>query len=141
RTQLAELEQDRNRIMSDYRTLLSRFNLLDDDGNEIVRRLAAVEMSLPLLIESLPLNSDIDRSLLTASITETAGEVYEVDGGRMVVRYSPLFDGLAAEIPVDQPMPPSLDILAPVALAAPAVNTILQGIAVGGVMPSGEAEP
>lgn len=140
RAQLAELEQDRNRIMSDYRTLLSRFNLLDDDGNEIIRRLAAVEMSLPLLIESLPLNSDIDRSLLTASITATAGEVYEVDGGGMVVRYSPLFDDLAAKPPTDQPMPPTLprDIVAPVT-TAPSVDIGLQGIAVGAVMPSAQA--
>lgn len=140
RAQLAELEQDRNRIMSDYRSLQARFNLLDDDGNEVIRRLAAVEMSLPLLIESLPLDSDIDRSLLTASITETAGEVYEVDGGRMIVRYSPLFDGLDAEPPVDQPMPPALprEIVAPFA-TAPSVDTSLQGIAIGDALPLDQA--
>lgn len=141
RAQLAELEEDRNRIMSDYRALLARFNLLDDDGNEIIRRLAAVEMSLPLLIESLPLDSDIDRSLLTASITETAGEVYEVDGGKVVVRYSPLFDGMASEPRAEQPMPPMLpqEILAPVT-SAPSVDTSLQGVAVGGALPRNDAQ-
>lgn len=126
RAQLAELEQDRNRIVGDYRALLARFNLLDDDNGEVIRRLAAVEMSLPLLIESLPLESDIDRSLLTAAITETAAEVYEVDGGTMVVRYSPLFDELAPEA-AEQPLPPPLD-----QGALPIITHIgLQGIAVG----------
>lgn len=136
RAQLAQLEEDRNRIMSDYRALLARFNLLDDDGDEIIRRLAAVEMSLPLLIESLPLDSDIDRSLLTASITETAGEVYEVDGGKMVIRYSPLFDGTVSEVPADQPMPPIPEaIVEPAAATTPAIDTTLQGIAIGGLIP------
>lgn len=141
RAQIAELEEDRNRAMSDYRALLARFNLLDDDGDEIIRRLAAVEMSLPLLIESLPLDSDIDRSLLTASITETAGEVYEVDGNKMVVRYSPLFDDVAADRPPDQPMPPALapEIIAPVS-AGPTVDTTLQGITIGGAIPGNEAK-
>lgn len=134
RTRLAELEQDRNRLMSDYRTLLARFNLLDDDGNEIIRRLAAVEVSLPLLIESLPLSSDIDRSLLTASITTTASEIYEVDGGKLIVRYSPLFDDLSDEFPDGQPMPPPLET----AVHAPNIplsGTDMQGVAVGGAVP------
>lgn len=130
RAQLAELEQDRNRIVGDYRALLARFNLLDDDGDEVIRRLAAVEMSLPLLIESLPLESDIDRSLLTASITEIAQEVYEVEGGTMVVRYSPLFDGVAAE-PGEQPLPPPLPEAGPTVSDTAAPDLSLQGIAVG----------
>lgn len=107
RIQLAELEQDRNRILGDYRALHARFDLLSDNSDEVIRRLAAVEMSLPLLIESLPLDSDIDRSLLTASITDVAEEVYEVEGGTVAVRYSPLFDGVATE-PTKQPLPPAL---------------------------------
>jgi len=126
RTQLAELEQDRNRIAGDYRRLVTRFNMLHDDSNEAIRRLAAVEMSLPLLIEALPLESDIDRSLLTASITETAGEIYELAGGAMVVRYSALFDD-ALPLP-RQPLPPPL---APEIVAEPEPETQLLGIAVG----------
>lgn len=132
RAQLVELEQDRNRIMSDYRALVARFNLLDDDSGEVIRRLAAVEMSLPLLIESLPLESDIDRSLLTAAITETAGEVYDIDGGTMVVRYSPLFDDLAVQ-PAEQPLPPPLvEEFAPETSDSRTLDLGLQGIAVGG---------
>lgn len=107
RAQLVELEQDRNRLLAEQRTLLTRFNLLYDDSSELVRRVAAVEMSLPLLIESLPLESDIDRSLLTAAITDTAGEIHEAEGGNMVVRYTPLFSELAPAM-AEQPMPPAL---------------------------------
>lgn len=108
RAQLSDLEQQHGRLLGEYRALLVRFNLLDDNGGEVVQRLAAVEKSLPLLIESLPLESDIDRSLLTAAIGEIAGEVFEVDGGTMIVRYSPLFGKAPGAVPFDQPMPPVL---------------------------------
>ncbi|AEQ51455.1 hypothetical protein [Pelagibacterium halotolerans] len=136
RALLDELTQDRNRVMGDYRALLARFNLLDDDSSETIRRLAAVEKSLPLLIESLPLSSDIDRSLLTASISEAAEEVYEFEGGTMVVRYSPLFDEAAPQPVADQPMPPPLAPEQPPATdPEPAVDLTLQGIAVGRAVP------
>ena len=136
RTQLAELAEDRNRVMGDYRALLARFNLLDDDSDEAIRRLGALEKSLPLLIESLPLSSDIDRSLLTASIAESAEEVYEFDGGTMVVRYSPLFDDAAPQPVADQPMPPPLTPeQPPVTAAEPTVDLTLQGVAVGHSVP------
>lgn len=112
RTLVADMRQANNEISSQYRALLIRLNLLDDDNGAAIRRLAAVEKSLPLLIESLPLSTDIDRSLLTASITAVAGEVYDVEGGSMVVRYSPLFDGIAeTELP-DQPLPPVIEPMA-----------------------------
>ena len=136
RSQLSELAEDRNRIMGEYRALLARFNLLDDDSGEAIRRLAALEKSLPLLIESLPLTSDIDRSLLTASISEAAEEVYEFEGGTMVVRYSPLFDGTDPQPVADQPMPPPLVPQAPrAAPAMPAVDLGLQGVAIGRSVP------
>ena len=136
RTQLAELAEDRNRVMGDYRALLARFNLLDDDSDEAIRRLGALEKSLPLLIESLPLSSDIDRSLLTASIAESAEEVYEFDGGTMVVRYSPLFDDAAPQPVAEQPMPPPLTPeQPPVTATEPTVDLTLQGVAVGHSVP------
>lgn len=133
RAQVLDLRQDNARLASEYRTLQTRFNLLDDGSSETIRRLGAVERSLPLLIESLPLGSDIDRSVLTASIVEAGGEVYEVEGGTMVVRQSPLFGAAIA----DQPMPPVV-IEADVP-RAPAANAIgLQGIAVGPYVPFDE---
>lgn len=132
RSQLAELAENRNRLMGEYRALLARFNLLDDDSGETIRRLAAVEKSLPLLIETLPLSSDIDRTLLTASISEAAEEVYEFADGTMIVRYSPLFDDAAPQPVADQPMPPPLAPQAPpVPATTPAVDVTLQGVAVG----------
>ncbi|WP_147275998.1 hypothetical protein [Pelagibacterium lacus] len=100
---VSDLHADSRRLASEYRALQARFNLLDTDRNETIRRLAAVENSLPLLIESLPLQSDIDRSLLTASIAASAPEVYEAQGGTIVVRRSPMFDDV-----MEQPMPPAL---------------------------------
>lgn len=106
RTGMAEMRAENLRLTRDTRALLSRLNLLNDDSVEVIRRLAAVERSLPLLIESLPLDADIDRSLLTASIATTSPEVYEADGGTIIVRQSALFEDMESSGPGDQPMPP-----------------------------------
>lgn len=145
RTLLTELRADNGRLGSEYRALLARFNLLDGDSGEVIRRLAAVENSLPLLIESLPLTSDIDRSLLTASIATSGGEVYEAEGGSISVRQSPLFDGVeVADALVQQPMPAALPETATVPEPAivvdqgPKSNLAMQGIAVGEAVPVDE---
>lgn len=134
RTLVTDLRQINGTMATEYRSLINRFNLLDDDSGEMIRRLAAVENSLPLLIESLPVATDIDRSLLTASIAEAGGEVYTVEGGEIVIRTSPLFDDMAEAAPTDQPMPPPLDEM-PEAVAIngqqPMANLSLIGIAVG----------
>lgn len=109
RAQIAELRADSARLNCDTRTMLARLNLLDDDSGELIRRLAAVERSLPLLIETLPINADIDRSLLTASIGTSGSEVYQADGGVIILRQSPLFQEFAVEDPLDQPIPPRLN--------------------------------
>lgn len=108
RAGMAEMRTENVRLAREARTVLTRLNLLDDDKGEMIRRLAAVERSLPLLIESLPVGTDIDRSLLTASIAATSPEVYEADGGIVIVRRSALFDGLE-DTPLDQPMPPRIE--------------------------------
>lgn len=109
RTQIAEVRAENTRINRETRALLARLNLLDDDSGEMIRRLAAVERSMPLLIESLPLSSDIDRSLLTASIAATSPEVYQADGGVIIVRHSALFQDIDTTEGAEQPMPPALD--------------------------------
>lgn len=137
RAQVSEMRGDAFRTANDYRAMSNRINLLDDDSGEVVRRLAAVERSLPLLIESLPLHSDIDRSLLTASIAATAGEVYEIDGGTIIVRQSPLFEdrGLSS---ADQPIPPVAIFPHVVGNQAQQERTAaldMQGVAIGPAIP------
>lgn len=109
-SRIEQIQLDSQRTARDTRMLIARLDLLDDDSGETVRRLAAVERSLPLLIESLPLTADIDRSLLTASILSTGGEVYEAQGGTIVIRQSSLFADLDEE--AGQPMPPVLEAMA-----------------------------
>lgn len=105
RAHIIEMRAENVRLTREYRALLARLNLLDDDSGEMIRRLAAVERSMPLLIESLPLDSDIDRSLLTASIAATSPEIYEADGGIIIVRQSALFQDIDQGT-LDQPIPP-----------------------------------
>lgn len=100
-----DMRADMAVISSQYRALINRFNLMDDDSTATLRRLAAVESSMPLLIESLPNGADIDRSLFTAAIPGDGGEHVEVDGGTMTVRQVPLFSGPASVAVQDQPLP------------------------------------
>lgn len=127
RTLAMDMRQDMSVISSQYRALINRFNLLDDDSSATLRRLAAVEKSMPLLIESLPHGTDIDRSLLTASIPEDAGELVEVEGGTMMVRRTPLFSEPGSALAPAQPLP--LEI-APVRAETPGTS----GIAIGAPM-------
>lgn len=131
RLQVADVQSNTTRITSDYRALLSRFNLLDDDRGEMVRRLAAVERSLPLLIESLPFDSDIDRALLTSSIAATSPEVYESDGVMISVRHTPLFDDFV-EAETEQRLPPVAIQIPMESVPAPMASGLdMQGIAIG----------
>ncbi|MCD7061040.1 hypothetical protein [Pelagibacterium xiamenense] len=139
RAQLAEVAEETTEINREYRSLLTRFDLLDDSSGDAVRRLAAVENSLPLLIEALPLDSDIDRALLTASITEAGGETTSVDGGEVHVQRTELFPDADSQAedeaaPVEQPMPPVLAETQPAHVEA---DQIPAGIA--GELPSGIA--
>lgn len=141
RTQVSQLRAENQRVIRDSRALINRFNLLDQGSGETVRRLAAVERSLPLLIEALPLDSDIDRSLLTASIGAQASE----SAAEVTIRQRSLFpDETAAALPA-QPIPPALVPEMPVidvASVAPSsaeASSPPQGIAVGPHLDAEEA--
>ncbi|WP_404403936.1 hypothetical protein [Pelagibacterium halotolerans] len=142
RSQLAEVAEETLQMNREYATLLTRFNLLDDNSGDAIRRLAAVENSLPLLIEALPLDSDIDRGLLTASISSGEDELTDVDGGEMRVQQTELFPGNPDDAngpqapPSDQPMPPEvteaqLADAETVATSTDIPGTLPQGIAIG----------
>lgn len=134
-SRVQELRTDTRRMARDYHTLLTRLDLLDDDRGETVRRLAAVERSLPLLIESLPLNSDIDRSLLTASFTSDH-DAHQEDGATVVIRHRPLFgDGNGINVQ-SQPLPPAIEHTA---RDAGRPTEHMQGVAVGGTIVDAEA--
>ena len=122
RGQVAELSAEASQLRRENELLVSRFSLQEQSGNEMTRRVGALEVSLPRILEALPAGSSIDRTNLTASIGTGNSETFEAQGGTVVVRQTPMDQAVAA-----QPLPE------PVESAAPAVppNEGAYGIAIG----------
>lgn len=103
RVQVSDLREEQIRLKRENSVLTARFALDEQRGNEITRRVGALEVSLPLLLESLPDDSNIDRSNLTAAIGKDPALVYEADGGSVVIRQQPMAE--AQPIAGAQPLP------------------------------------
>lgn len=137
KTEVERLRADLARADRTDALLDTRIALIEDNRTNTARRIGALEASVPMLLEALPYDADIDYALLTASIGEA--ETIPAQGGEATVRQSPLFmgDGTTppgapvetASRPV-QAMPAALDAAAPDASAAEAF-----GLALGAAVP------
>jgi len=128
RGELAQVQAAAEMVAAATRTLETRFDLIDRTSTEMMRRVVAVEQSVPLLVEALPSGSDIDRSLLTASIGPAATErLQEIDGGLMLLTQLPLFpEAMVAEAP-SQPLPALVEATGDAEDAAPESYAIVLG--------------
>lgn len=100
RQQVAELRTETVQLRRQNEVLTTRFSLQEQSGNEVVRRVGALEVSMPTLAEIRPAMGAIDRSVTTASITNNAGQQVAAEGGTVVVHQSPLQQPLPAPIAV-----------------------------------------
>jgi hypothetical protein len=126
RSQVVNLTEESVRMRRENNVLLQRFTLAEQARNEVTRRVGALEVSLPALLEK-PSNG-IDRSV-TASIGEEADEIFEADGGSVAVRQKPLLPRTAPAAAKPE-----------VAAAAPAADADAFGIAIGFPVAAVEAE-
>lgn len=92
RIQVSDLKEQTLLLKRENSTLTARFALEEQEGNETVRRVGALEVSLPRLLEALPDTAEIDRSNLTASIGEGDVVSFEADGGSVEVRQRPMIE-------------------------------------------------
>jgi hypothetical protein len=120
RVQVGDLREEQIRLKRENSVLTARFALDEQRGNEITRRVGALEVSLPLLLESLP-----DGSNLTAAIGKDPALVYEADGGSVVVRQQPMAE--AQPIAGAQPLPAPVDQVASI----PVPDETAFGVALG----------
>jgi hypothetical protein len=109
RSDVAALEAESARLKQENTVLLQRFMLSDDAAGDITRRLGALELSFPKLLEAANTPSAVDRSAITAGIGE-APETFDVSGGTVSVTTSPLGNQVpAVSSPrAAQPMPQAL---------------------------------
>lgn len=126
RVQVASLREETSRLQRENGVLATRFTLDQQQGNDVVQRVGAIEMSLPKLLEALPVTAQIDRSAFTGSVSTSPALVYEADGGSVVVRQQPMAGTQVADVAA-QALPAALPQIAATALPDEAAF----GIAVG----------
>lgn len=96
RQQVAELRTETVQLRRQNEVLTTRFSLQEQSGNEVVRRVGALEVSIPALAEMRPAAVSVDRSVTTASISNNVGQKFAADGGTVLVQQQPLPAPLAA---------------------------------------------
>ncbi len=104
RLQVAELRQQSVELKRENGQLLTRFALEEQQSNEVVQRVGALEVSLPRLLEALPEGTAIDRSTITSSIGEDQALVYNAEGGSVAIRQRPMVEAQSPG-PAAQPLP------------------------------------
>jgi hypothetical protein len=108
KTQVETLVSESNRLREENTVLLRRFMLTEQNSGDVTRRVSALELSIPKLLEAIPADNMIDRGTATASIGGTGTEtVFDTEGGKVSVTKRPL-PGTQAAIADTQPMPDAL---------------------------------
>ena len=92
RAQVAALQDESARAKSESTSLLQRFNMNEDSTNSITKRVGALEVSIPKLVEQqlASVQQPVDPTN-TGSIDKPI--TFEVDGGTVEVRQQPLIPG------------------------------------------------
>jgi hypothetical protein len=111
RSDVAALETESARLRQENTVLLQRFMLSDEAAGAMTRRVGAIELSLPRLIEAANSGAAVDRGAVTAGIGATP-QTMEVPGGSVSVVRTPFSsEAASAEAPA-QAMPPALALAA-----------------------------
>ncbi|MET3925456.1 hypothetical protein [Devosia sp. 2618] len=130
RGQVAELRDETLRLKRENGVLAARFALEEQDGKEVVRRVGALEVTLPRLLENMPDNNrPLDRNT-TAAIGQGQALIYDADGGSVLIRQQPMA-AARPSLPDIQPLPLAVeDAPAQVANIVPPNNAAF-GVALG----------
>jgi len=148
RAQMARLSDTQSQMLDQTRELRSRLAITERGRKAVVRRVGALETTIPMLLEVVPPGSEID-PLTTASIQDPGEVKFEAEGGYVTVTRRPLFAS-----PETQPLPPPLaqgkngmKQTAPGNLPAGSLpdkvtkpDQTLYGIAIGRVLKQGNAK-
>jgi hypothetical protein len=136
RLQVADLREQTVALKRENGVLAARFALNEQQGSDVLRRVGALEISVPKLLESIPPGALIDRSSVTAGInTDGDAMVYEAEGGTVVVRQQPMSEAAPPEHA--QPLPDLPQASAVAAIAPPTQRP--HGVAIGPAVNEGDA--
>lgn len=127
RRQVADLRDQTTQLRRENGVLATRFALAEQQGNQVVQRVGALEVSVPRLLEANANGQRIDRSAMTASIGQAL--VYDADGGSVKITREPMPE-LGTPAPAAETTQPLPEAVAPVEVAA-VPNQAAFGIALG----------
>src|SRR5690606_13395684 len=105
-------------------------------GNDITRRVGALEVTVPQMLEAMPPYSLVDMASQTASIGANETLTFNAQGGSVAVRQSALPQAQPAQ-PLPAPVTPPDITPVETALAVP--NSNAYGIAIGASVPFEQA--
>lgn len=133
RAQVATLESETARLKQENTVLLQRFVLNEQAGTDVTRRLGALELTLPRIMEALNNGGPGIDPGTTASTGTGPVTSFDVAGGSVSYTTSPMSAARAAPAKSDtQPMPQALTTVQP--------DSSAYGIALGPPIDSEEGE-
>ncbi|MCB9993466.1 MAG: hypothetical protein H6873_07395 [Hyphomicrobiaceae bacterium] len=123
--QLEQMRSDQDRIIRENEQLRTRVAELEKQRGQVAERVGALETAIPMLLEAVPPDAQIDRSLVTSAIgVDDSSQKYDAEGGSVSIVRRPLF---AIDPNANQDMPSSLsDIAMPQELEPVPVTTLPQ---------------
>lgn len=130
RDQVAQLRTETQKLRRENDVLTARFNLGEQQSGEVTRRVGALEVSLPNLMETASDGTRVDRDIVTSAIGPDPSLVYDADGGSVVVHQQPM-PGAQPAAP-SQPLPDTI-----VTASAPGIATY--GVALGPAIEANQA--
>lgn len=103
RAQLASLDDETMDLRRANEALEARLNMAERSDGDVARRVGALEVSFPALMEQIG-SDGIDTSAVTASIPPGESVSFDAEGGSVTVEQRSLL-APAPDAPVEQPMP------------------------------------
>lgn len=132
RGQVAELERDAARLRQDNTVLLQRFALNEQASGEVTRRVGALELTVPQVLDALNARGPGIDTGTTASTGSTPPTTFDVDGGSVSYTTTPMAAVDTAVAVANQPMPQEITPVAP--------DSAAFGIALGPPIDADEGE-
>lgn len=101
--QVTALRMETARLRSDSGRLNTMLTLGDFNAQDVTKRVGALESTIPVLLEQIPLGPNIDSASLTASVNSPPQDVIAAEGGSVAVSMQPLVPAI-----IDQAVPSEL---------------------------------
>lgn len=92
RSRMSDLELEAQQVRRENNMLLQRFTMAEQANGEVTRRIGALEIAVPQLLDRAAVRPQIDRTM-TGAIGEGQVLRFDADGGSVSVQQKPLLPG------------------------------------------------